>query len=156
MKKTMWSIAVLMATLILATSEKEAYPKDAYGTQYPAVWRSSSSCGGVNFALLSSGTVIVNKIIIGSPTINSESWISLYNSSSPAIATGNMNVATGTHINTYSHITRPTPSGHSVEYNVSYSSGVVVNAEGLACREILWNYPVSQGITYNHTVILRP
>ena len=155
----MRKIIFLTAVLICFTFSTKVQAKDQFGMDYPAVWRSSSSCGRVNFAVLSTGTIIINSIIVGSPTINVESFVTVYNSSSPSTMTGsvsNLNIDTAAFTATNTSAARPLPPGTKIEWNIPLSSGGVINAEGLACRDILWNYPQSKGITYNHTVILRP
>ena len=142
MNKTMWTMAVLLATFILFKAEKEAYP-NTYDTEHTDMWRSSVTCGRVNFALISTGTVFAHAVIIGSPTVNTESFFSIYNSSSAATMTGsvsNLNIDTAAFTGTNSHQSSSMPPGHKVEFNIPLSSGAVINAEGLACRTFLWDF----------------
>lgn len=131
--------------------------KDRVGSERPALWRSSRTCSAEDFVSLTTGTIHFHAVVIESPTVNVESFVSVYNSSSPANTTSNLNISTAIFQATYVKETSGDISklaGMKTVYDVQLSSGGVINKIGNACIQCLWEYFVPQRI--EHLVPLRP
>ena len=156
MKKIIWIGMVLMASFVILKSEKEAYPAhDKVGSERPAMWRSTRTCAAENFMLISSGSIHFHGVIVVTPTVNNDSYLSIYNSSSTNTSLGLSTAIGPLSTNVNQNISGAFPQ--KIEWNVPLSSGMVINKIGAACTEILWDYFVPKTPSeYNHMVPLRP
>ena len=117
----------------------------------PAVWRSTRMAGAASMVGLSTGpmrNVHIHAIIVSSPTVNVESWLTLYNSTTASVGGYNPNVTTAAHQNTMSTQEKAIPSGQTTIWDVLYSSGVVFNKVGNAEVYVLWDFIDSRDVSY--------
>ena len=146
---------ILTASLILmgALTSKVFAVQDQWGSERPAIWRSSRTCVAENFLLLATGTIHLHAVIVESPTVNSESFMSIYNSSSPASATGNLNIDTAIFTPTVMIMRAITAAAADdvmqlqniqfpsrTEWDIQLTSGAVINKIGAACTNVLWDF----------------
>lgn len=146
---------IFIAFSVLAFSGYAQAVQDAKGSVRPAMWRSSRTCVAENFVLIATGEVHIHQVIVETPTVNSSSWISFFNSSSPAEALSNFNIATAAFVPTNMRIFQYTPAvaddvaifeniewPKTVVYDQYYSSGAVVSKVGVSCTNTFWDYVV--------------
>ena len=130
---------LMMLGLCLIPFYSHAGTQDKFSNPRQAVWRSSVSIGGVNQTILATGAIIIHEIIVDSPTVNNESSLNLFNSTSSAI--GSVGASTSIWVNTN---VSPSPEPpYFIPYDVPLGSGAVVNKIGGASRTtILWDYVI--------------
>lgn len=124
---------IIFASVLHASSDKNQNMR-------PAVWRSSQTNAQCNMLMIASGTIHFHGVVIGSFTVNNggDSRVSFFNSTSPATALANFNVSTATLLGTGS--TTGTSGPEFVPFDMSFSSGMVIDKKGLADVTILWDY----------------
>ena len=130
----MVALGVLFGSLVFA-QEAQAV-QDKYLSDRPALWRSSRTNNAENFVLLATGAVHLPAIQIESATVNVESWVSVFNSSSTNTM---MFSSTGTFLNTGvfgSNRFERDP----ILFDVSFGSGAVINKVGGAWVNIFWDF----------------
>lgn len=127
---------------------------DKYGSERPAIWRSSRTAANEFFVLVATGAIHLHAIVIESPTVNAESYYAVFNSSIVPSATINTNIDTAAFI-----ATQMSPSGsfpETVEYDVELPTGAVVNKSGAAVINLLWEYRTPSEKPGEHDVLRRP
>lgn len=131
--------------------------QDQFGGMRPAVWRSSSNCGAHAWGILSTGSIIVHGVAIGSPTVNiNTSFIATFNSTTtphPGNSANFLTTGTLTQAGILSSVSGILNLPTNV-YDAYFSSGVVVNKAGASCSTILWDY-MNPKMDY-HLVPYRP
>ena len=115
---------------------------DQWGSGRPAVWRSSRTCQApINFVPIATGAVHLHAIVIESGTVNVDSFISIYNSTQNANgATFNFNISTAIFLNTSVNQNFSGANPQAFDFDVALGSGAVVNKQGGACVNVLWDY----------------
>ena len=114
---------------------------DKFGSERPAVWRSTRIASTPsNFVLLATGSIIIHCIIVESPTISVDSFFSLFN------ATGlpqSLSLSTGIGLNTsvYANTTSGAWPGQ-ITYDIPFSSGVVILKNGASAVNMLWDFAI--------------
>lgn len=135
--------------------------QDTFGTERPALWRSTRTATQDSFVLVTSPTSITAKnnngvhfhgVIIGSATLNiADSRVIIYNSTSVNVRSVNASTAAiidlGNRIyRVNAEITGSTAAvviqapRAKIEYNIFLSSGFVYDKRGNADINMLWDY----------------
>ena len=117
---------------------------DTKGNLRPAVWRASSTCTTLNYAILSTESVIIHGISVDSPTVNQagSSYLIIFNSTAaPMSSNSGIFLSSGPLVPTNVNATAGgLPMGPQYFYDMWYTSGAVVNKVGVACTTILWDF----------------
>lgn len=124
----------LMSFMLLATSQSWG----AWGTQPDyknKLWRSSYTENEVRTTQFSSGSVVIHSIIVGSPTVNSESHVALSKSTSTTIGTW---LSTFTTIQT--NRTTTVDGERQYFYDVVSDSYTFIQRTGPAKITVLWDW----------------
>ena len=141
MKKTLLFMSMVLFGAAIANAAV-----DDQSSLRPAVWRSSRTCASAPWVMIATRTIHFHGHIVDSATVNNDSWFSLYNTTTvprsgyaPGIdSTGTFS---GTNIMVSSTGTWPqNTSWPKIEWNVRYSSGILLNKVGNACVDFLWDF----------------
>lgn len=114
--------------------------QDRWGSERPAVFRSSRTAAQCDMLLISSGPIHLHAVVVASATLNqgAESRVTFYNSTGGATTLANFNVSTATLLNT--NVGQGAPPTYAVNYDMYFSSGLVIEKKGNADVTILWDY----------------
>lgn len=151
MKRLVLGLILLLPATLFASM-------DDFGNERSALWRSSRTDGNVNFTVLSTGGIIIHSIVVESPTVNVDSFFSIYNGTQNAAgATFNFNVSTGIGLSTVVNGLTGGAFPQNIDYDVPFTSGAVINKTGNAWVNVLWNYIIPTKSSKNPgTVKFKP
>lgn len=126
--------------------------QDIQGSPRPALWRSSFTCAVENLVLMASGSIHAHAVLVTSPAVNTSSYYSLFNGTSPATALSNFNITTATLMST--NINTSNSTSLFYPFDIYFPSGVVVNKNVVnSCVELFWDYVVPR---YSNVVPWAP
>ena len=147
---------IFIAIFIIAGFAASSHAiQDQWGSERPALWRSSRTCAAINFVPIATGPVHLHAVIVETPTVTANSYWSVYNGTQNANgATFNFNIDTAAFFPTQMTIFNQTVSvaddiaiiynsewPKTMVYDVQMSSGMVLNKVGAgACTCTLWDY----------------
>ena len=150
----MKKIAMIVMMGILAAFAVPAHAdKDMRGNPFGPGWLSTRTCVAESMLLIATGSIRVHTVIVETPTVNANSYISIYNSTAASVGGYNTNIDTAILVPTNMNVTiynaavaddvailTNTEWPKKVDYDFDFSSGVVVNKLGIACTQVLWNF----------------
>lgn len=144
-------LALVLSSLFLA-SNLFAGSTGLRGGRKLNIWRSTRMVHARSFAALSSSTmrnVHIYAVIIESPTVNTDTYLTIYNSTTGSAGiTFNPNVTTAAFIPTVSKTLAEIPKNQFVYVGVNLSSGAVFNKIGTAPIRVLWDFIDSRLVDY--------
>ena len=149
MKRILFSLFIL-----LSVCAGEAFAiQDQWGSERPALWRSTRTCVEENFVVIATGPIHLHAIVIDTPTVNSESQTAIFNSTTATTATFNFNIDTAAYMPSNMRLSLVNAAvaddvmllqniewPKMMTYDLQLTSGAVINKVGLACSQVLWDY----------------
>ena len=159
------------SAILLGLSLNGFAMQDPLGSERPSVWRSSRTSVAENFVLLATSSIHLHAIICDSPTVNTLSFIAVYNRTQNANgATFNFNVDTAALM--YTNMTALTFTAavsddveilvntewpKKTEYDINLASGAVINKVGGgpigATIQILWDFTNTRDANEQRTIV---
>ena len=134
----MRKLIALLALLVVPNLAQAGM--DVFSSERPAVWRSSRTEVAENLVAIATGPIHFHAVIVESSTVNLESWIAFFNSTSAPAGGYNPNITTAAFLQTKADVNTIGAFPNSFEYNLYFSSGLVVNKLGAAKVTILWDF----------------
>ncbi len=134
--------SILAAVMFFAAISTASAVADPWGSNRPAIWRSTEICHAAGFVVVASSAAIVHSVQITSATVigRSDDVYTTYNSSASADAKGG-GIASSTMTRTYTWV----PPGNPVTqqpfvYDEPHARGITINKIGDGCVDLRWDY----------------
>lgn len=146
MKRILMAVAIILASSFAGKAHALG---DKWGSERPAVWRSTRTSSSSPFTLITTGAVHLHAIIVDSPTVNQTSFVAVYNS------TGGLGINVDTAAIVYTNATVEVLNFAVADdvikllntqwprenfYDINLSNGFVINKVGSASVTVLWDY----------------
>lgn len=136
----------LAAAACFAFGKAEA-AMDLEGSGRPALWRTTETCHALNHVVLATGTIHLHSVQVTSATVNANSaapqtasYFAMFNSTTRPNGGNSANFSTVTRVIPDMIATSNVLTWDPFEYDIQYSSGIVIQKAGAACIQIEWDY----------------